>query len=149
MFSRRLRNAYKSNVKTPFFWPTWTPRPTHPWSSRRPRGLDHLLLLVCISRFDDKDEEDRWQLLLSRCTVQLVNVALLLTAVLLRRLIVRAEPRSGNAAADTIHQKVEKHTGVLFSRAHARFFYEVAATSLGIPFPVLDAVLGSRILQEP
>jgi hypothetical protein len=72
----------------------------------------------------------------------LVNVALLLTAVLLRRLIVRAEPRSGVAAASTIHQKVEKHTGVLFSRAHARFFYEVVATSLGIPFPVLDAVLG-------
>lgn len=98
--------------------------------------------VASITRFDDQDEEDRRQRLLSRCTVQVVNVALLMTAVLLRRLIVRAEPRAGDAATDTIQQKVEKHTGVVFSRAHARFFYEVVATSLGIPFPVLDAVLG-------
>ena len=76
--------------------------------------------VASITRFDDQDEEDRRQRLLSRCTVQVVNVALLMTAVLLRRLIVRAEPRAGDAATDTIQQKVEKHTGVVFSRAHVR-----------------------------
>ena len=91
---------------------------------------------------EGKEAEESRQQLASRCTIQLVNVALLLTSVLLRRMISKAEPRAGDSAEETIAQKVERHTGVLFTRVHARYFFEVVATSLGIPCPVLDTVLG-------
>ena len=91
---------------------------------------------------EGKEAEESRQQLASRCTIQLVNVALLLTSVLLRRMISKAEPRAGDSAEESIAQKVERHTGVLFTRVHARYFFEVVATSLGIPCPVLDAVLG-------
>ena len=94
------------------------------------------------NRCEGKDAEESRQQLASRCTIQLVNVALLLTSVLLRRMISKAEPRAGDPAEETIAQKVERHTGVLFTRVHARYFFEVVATSLGIPCLVLDAVLG-------
>ena len=61
-------------------------------------------------------------------------------------MLVRAEPRAGEGVNDTAAQKLNRHTGVVFTRAHARYFFEVVAAALRIPGDVLVAVLG---LQNP
>ena len=82
---------------------------------------------------DDADDEEKRQRLASRCTIQIVNVALLLCSALLRQMLVRAEPRAGEGVNDTAAQAVQRHTGIVFTRAHARYFFEVIAAALRIP----------------
>lgn len=94
------------------------------------------------SRFEDKDEEERRQKLGSQGTVQVVNVALLVCSALLRRMLVRADPRAGGRADETAAQAVQRHAGIMFTRAHARYFFEVVAAALRIPEEVLTAVVG-------
>ena len=95
---------------------------------------------------DDADDEEKRQRLASRCTIQIVNVALLLCSALLRQMLVQAEPRAGEGVNDTAVQKLNRHTGVVFTRAHARYFFEVVAAALRIPGDVLVKVLG---IQNP
>ena len=142
--------------------PTWRPKQTSktkfPTPFRKthmpekddapsPEGLPGPLRLrspevASTSRFEDKDEEERRQKLGSQGTVQVVHVALLVCSALLRRMLVRADPRAGGRADETAAQAVQRHAGIVFTRAHARYFFEVVAAALRIPEEVLTAVVG-------
>ena len=69
-------------------------------------------------------------------------MALLVCSALLSRMLVRADPRAGGRADETAAQAVQRHTGIIFTRAHARYFFEVVAAALRIPEGVLTAVVG-------
>ena len=99
-----------------------------------------------VARCASAEAEEKRQVAAARCVIQAANVALFICVTVLRRIIVRSEPcegRGGEGGGGTKQQDARRHTGVLFSRLHARFLYEVVAPSLGIPMAVLEAVLGS------
>ena len=99
-----------------------------------------------VARCASAEAEEKRQVAAARCVIQAANVALFICVTVLRRIIVRSETcegRGGEGGGGTKQQDARRHTGVLFSRLHARFLYEVVAPSLGIPMAVLEAVLGS------
>lgn len=98
-----------------------------------------------VARCASAEAEEKRQVAAARCVIQAANVALFICVTVLRRIIVRSEPCEEAPVdhSETKQQEARRHTGVLFSRLHARFLYEVVAPSLGIPMAVLEAVLGS------
>ena len=118
---------------------------TSPAAPRRPPLL-HSPFVPSIMRCDSAEDEDKRQRIAARCALQQANVALFVCAVILRRIIVEALPRTppGDAGRpETKAQEVRRHTGVIFTRVHARLLYEVVAPALGIPREVLTAVFGA------
>jgi len=98
-----------------------------------------------VARCASAEAEEKRQVAAACCVIQAANVALFICVTVLRRIIVQSEPREEAPVdhTETKQQEARRHTGVLFSRLHARFLYEVVAPSLGIPMAVLEAVLGS------
>ena len=102
---------------------------TSPAAPRRPPLL-HSPFVPSIMRCDSAEDEDKRQRIAARCALQQANVAWFVCAVILRRIIVEALPRTppGDAGRpETKAQEVRRHTGVVFTRVHARLLYEVVA----------------------
>jgi hypothetical protein len=117
---------------------------TSPAAQRRPPLL-HSPFVPSIMRCDSAEDEDKRQRAAARCALQQANIALFVCAVILKRIIVEALPRTSPPGdeKETKSQEVRRHTGVIFTRVHARFLYEVVAPALGIPRDVLTAVFGA------
>ena len=111
---------------------------TSPAAQRRPPLL-HSPFVPSIMRCDSAEDEDKRQRAAARCALQQANIALFVCAVILKRIIVEALPRASPPGdeKETKSQEVRRHTGVIFTRVHARFLYEVVAPALGIPRDVL------------
>ena len=117
---------------------------TSPAAQRRPPQL-HSPFVPSIMRCDSAEDEDKRQRAAARCALQQANIALFVCAVILKRIIVEALPRASPPGdeKESKSQEVRRHTGVIFTRVHARFLYEVVAPALGIPRDVLTAVFGA------
>jgi hypothetical protein len=122
---------------------------TSPAAQRRPPLL-HSPFVPSIMRCDSAEDEDKRQRAAARCALQQANIALFVCAVILKRIIVEALPRASPPGdeKETKSQEVRRHTGVIFTRVHARFLYEVVAPALGIPRDVLTAVAAVNV-HEP